>query len=99
MKSRLEQDKKRRQLFSQYELKKLYYKFISYSNLLTIESKNYYTNQLTILPRNASISRIKNRCLISGRGRGVVSYYGVSRLCFRELVLQGKMPGVKKLSW
>lgn len=51
------------------------------------------------LPRNASPVRIKNRCSISGRSRGYMRAFGISRIQFREMVRDGKIPGVKKASW
>lgn len=51
------------------------------------------------LPRDSSPTRVKKRCSITGRSRGMVSEYGVSRIIFRELALAGKIPGVKKASW
>jgi small subunit ribosomal protein S14 len=51
------------------------------------------------LPRNASPVRLKNRCGISGRSRGYMRIFGVSRIVFRELARAGKIPGVKKASW
>lgn len=51
------------------------------------------------LPKNSSPVRIKNRCSITGRGRGYMRPFGLSRIQFRELALQGKIPGVKKASW
>ena len=51
------------------------------------------------LPRNASPVRIKNRCAVSGRSRGYLRAFGLSRIEFRELARQGKIPGVKKASW
>ena len=51
------------------------------------------------LPRNSSPVRIKNRCAISGRQRGFMRAFGVSRIVFRELARDGKIPGVKKASW
>lgn len=51
------------------------------------------------LPRNASPTRVRNRCGITGRSRGYISRYGVSRIKFRELALDGKIPGVRKASW
>ncbi|HWU24647.1 MAG TPA: 30S ribosomal protein S14 [Candidatus Paceibacterota bacterium] len=51
------------------------------------------------LPKNSSPVRIKNRCAISGRGRGYMRDFGVSRIVFRELARDGKIPGVKKASW
>ena len=51
------------------------------------------------LPRNASPVRVRNRCSLTGRGRGFVGKYGISRIKFRELALRGELPGVKKASW
>lgn len=51
------------------------------------------------LPRNSSATRIKNRCAITGRGRGYLRAFGLSRIQFRELAREGKIPGVKKSSW
>jgi small subunit ribosomal protein S14 len=54
---------------------------------------------LDLLPRNASPVRLKNRCQISGRPRGYIRYFGLSRVIFREMALNGKIPGVTKASW
>jgi len=51
------------------------------------------------LPKNSSPVRIKNRCNISGRSRGYMRAFGLSRIQFRELAREGKIPGVKKASW
>jgi small subunit ribosomal protein S14 len=51
------------------------------------------------LPRNASPVRLKNRCQITGRPRGYIRYFGLSRIMFREMALNGKIPGVTKASW
>ena len=54
---------------------------------------------LQALPRNSSPVRIKNRCAISGRSRGYMRAFGLSRIQFRELARDGKIPGVRKASW
>ena len=51
------------------------------------------------LPRNASPVRLKNRCKLTGRPRGYMKYFGMSRVIFRDMALNGKIPGVKKASW
>ncbi len=51
------------------------------------------------LPKNSSPVRIKNRCAVSGRSRGYMRPFGLSRIVFRELAREGKIPGVKKASW
>ena len=44
-------------------------------------------------------TRVRNRCQICGRPRGYIRRFGLCRICFRELALQGKIPGVTKSSW
>jgi small subunit ribosomal protein S14 len=51
------------------------------------------------LPRNASPVRLKNRCQITGRPRGYMRHFGLSRNMFRDMALNGKIPGVTKASW
>lgn len=51
------------------------------------------------LPKNASPVRLKNRCQLTGRPKGYISYFGISRNVFRDMALAGKIPGVKKASW
>ena len=51
------------------------------------------------LPKNSSPVRLKNRCAISGRSRGYIRAFGLSRIEFREMAREGKIPGVKKASW
>jgi small subunit ribosomal protein S14 len=54
---------------------------------------------LDLLPKNASPVRLKNRCQLTGRPRGYIRYFGISRNMFRDMALQGKIPGVRKASW
>ncbi len=54
---------------------------------------------LAKLPRNSSSTRVRNRCVLTGRGRGVYEKYGLCRQMFRKLALEGKLPGVRKASW
>ena len=51
------------------------------------------------LPKNSSPVRYHNRCKITGRPRGYIRFFGISRIKFRELALDGKIPGVTKASW
>jgi small subunit ribosomal protein S14 len=51
------------------------------------------------LPRNSSPVRLHNRCKITGRPRGYMRKFGISRVLFREMASQGKIPGVTKASW
>jgi len=51
------------------------------------------------LPKNASPVRMHNRCSLTGRPKGYMRQFGVSRINFREMALQGLIPGIKKASW
>jgi small subunit ribosomal protein S14 len=51
------------------------------------------------LPRNSNPTRLHNRCSVTGRPRGYMRKFGISRIAFRELALQGMIPGVTKASW
>ena len=51
------------------------------------------------LPKNSSKVRLKNRCQLTGRPKGYMRFFGLSRVMFREMALSGKIPGVKKASW
>jgi small subunit ribosomal protein S14 len=51
------------------------------------------------LPRNASPVRLRNRCQLTGRPRGYMRQFGISRVTFREMALFGKIPGITKASW
>jgi small subunit ribosomal protein S14 len=51
------------------------------------------------LPRNSSPTRVRNRCFVTGRGRGVYRKFGLCRNVFRQMALEGKIPGITKASW
>ena len=55
--------------------------------------------ELAKLPRNASPTRLRNRCMVNGRPRGFMREFGVSRVVFRKLAGEGLIPGIKKSSW
>ena len=54
---------------------------------------------LAMLPRNSNPIRLHNRCVVTGRARGYYRKFGMSRLTFRKMALEGKIPGVVKSSW
>jgi small subunit ribosomal protein S14 len=54
---------------------------------------------LSRLPRNSNPNRMRNRCKLTGRARGYMRQFGVSRISFREMASFGLIPGVKKASW
>lgn len=54
---------------------------------------------LSRLPKNSNPIRLHNRCMLTGRPRGYMRQFGVSRITFREMASKGLIPGVKKASW
>ena len=55
--------------------------------------------ELSRLPRNSNPIRLHNRCNLTGRPKGYIRQFGISRIVFRELASKGLIPGVKKASW
>ncbi len=66
---------------------------------LTLEERIKIQSKLNDLPRDSSRVRIRNRCKITGRARGVYRKFGLSRIKIRELSMDGSLPGVTKASW
>jgi small subunit ribosomal protein S14 len=86
-KSNIARDVKRRKMYEQYASKRAELKELGDSE------------GLARLPRNSSPTRLKNRCVETGRPRGYMRTFGLSRLSFREHASKGEIPGVTKASW
>lgn len=86
-KSQIARESKRRRMVAQYAAKRQKLK----------EAGDY--EALQKLPRNASPVRLRNRCAMTGRSRGYIRRFGLSRIIFRKMALEGKIPGVRKSSW
>ncbi len=65
----------------------------------TAESRRDARLKFQALPRNASPVRLRNRCALTGRPRGVFSKFGIGRSKLRDLMMSGQVPGVTKASW
>lgn len=90
---------KRERLVARYASKRAELKKIL-ADPKTSEDEFYDTQaKLDKLPKNSSAVRLVNRCTLTGRPRATIRKFGLSRISFRELALQGKMPGVIKSSW
>lgn len=66
---------------------------------LTEEEREKARIELNKMPRDSSRVRLRNRCQLTGRARGNLRKFKLSRLCFREMALMGLIPGVTKSSW
>ena len=65
----------------------------------TVEERLAAVDTLNKMPKNSSVIRLRNRCQLTGRSRGFLRKFKLSRLCFREMANQGLIPGVVKASW
>lgn len=98
-KSAIARNKKRIRLVEKYASTRKELKAIL-SNPESSDEEFYMAQRkLSKLPRNSSPIRVRNRCNVTGRPRAFMRRYGLSRLTFRELALEGKIPGVTKSSW
>ena len=56
-------------------------------------------DELDKLPKNSSAVRLHNRCMLTGRPKGYMRRFGINRVTFRQMALEGKIPGLTKASW
>ena len=97
----IEREKKRLFLVNRYAKKRLSLK----NSLKTTWSKGLFKEQFQLsaqlqkLPRNSSLTRLHNRCFITGRPKGYFRDFGLSRHLVREMAHKGLLPGVTKASW
>jgi len=98
-KSSVEKNNKRIRMVEQYKTRRLALKKATVDLSLTLEERMAAQAKLSDLPKNSSATRIRNRCSQTGRARGYLRFFGVSRIVFRELASAGLLPGVRKASW
>ncbi len=90
---------KRRNTVEKYSTKRAALLEIINNSKLTEEERFAARLKLQALPRNSSPVRLRNRCLLTGRPRGVFRKFGLGRTKLREFVMRGEVPGVIKASW
>jgi small subunit ribosomal protein S14 len=92
-------DKKRRKTVEKFKVRRVQLLEVIYDSRATDEAKDIARAKLQKLPRDASPVRLRNRCALTGRPRGVYSKFGLGRNKLRDLALKGEVPGVIKASW
>lgn len=97
--SKVVKNEKRMKMVARYAAKRKALKKIINNPASTPEEIDEAVIRLQKLPRDASPVRVVNRCSQTGRPRGYLRKFGVSRIALRELALQGQIPGVVKSSW
>jgi small subunit ribosomal protein S14 len=95
----IERNLKRIRMANRIEAKRAEIKKIRNDKTITLEERFNAQAVLTSLPRNSSKTRIRSRCLLSGRGRGVYRKFKLSRIWLRKLASEGRLPGMIKASW
>lgn len=92
-------EKKRTKLVKKYAAKRKELKAIVLSTKSSYEEKMAAQAKLQKLPRDASPTRQRNRCVLTGRARGVYRKFGLGRHKLREATMRGDVPGLRKASW
>ena len=97
--SMIEREKRREALAKRYAAKRVQLKETIRSPKSTDAEREEALAKLQALPRDASPSRQRNRCAITGRPRGVYRKFGLGRTKRREATMRGDVPGLRKASW
>jgi small subunit ribosomal protein S14 len=92
-------DEKRRKTVAKFAAKRAELIATINNQKLSDEERAEARARLQALPRNASPTRLRNRCRITGRPRGVYSKFGLGRNKLREIAMRGEIPGMIKASW
>ena len=97
--SAIERNTKRARLAKRYAAKREQLKAIARNKELPVEERFAAQLKLAELPRNSAVTRIRNRCEITGRPRAFYRKFRMSRIAMRDLASQGLVPGMVKSSW
>ena len=97
--SSIQKNKKRKAIFSKYQLRRQDLKKKIMQKTLSMEERFKLQSKLSELPRDSAKIRLRNRCEITGRTRGVYRKFRLSRIKLRELTMSGNLPGMVKSSW
>jgi small subunit ribosomal protein S14 len=95
----VEREKRRAKIAKKYAAKRAQLKELIRSPRTSADDRAAAQVQLQSLPRDASPSRQRNRCAITGRSRGVYRKFGLARVKIREVANRGEIPGLAKASW
>jgi small subunit ribosomal protein S14 len=98
-KSMLARDAKRAKTVKRFAVRRAALKQIMASPQSSDEERQVAMDKFKKLPRDSSPSRMRNRCAITGRSRGVYSKFGLGRNKLREQTMEGNIPGLRKASW
>jgi|TARA_B110000438_G_scaffold110002_1_gene107900 small subunit ribosomal protein S14 len=92
----IEREKRRQKLVDANAEVRKELRTISVDIKRTAEERFTARQEMAKLPRNSAPVRLRNRCAVTGRPRGYMRFFGLSRITFRELALKGELPGIRK---
>ena len=92
-------NERRKRVVAQYAAQRGELKARASDMSLSREERAHARDELASLPRDSNPNRVRNRDLATGRPRGYIRHFGLSRITFREMALKGLLPGVRKASW
>ncbi len=95
----INRQQKREMLVKKFAAKRAALDKIVHDQSLSEEDRYQARLKIQALPRNANPTRLRNRCAITGRPRGVFSKFGLGRIKLREIAMRGEVPGLVKASW
>jgi small subunit ribosomal protein S14 len=95
----INREQKRRETVKKFAAKRVELNAIINNQRLPDEERHAAREKLQQLPRNASPSRLRNRCALTGRPRGTFRKFGLARGKLRDIAMRGEIPGVIKASW
>ena len=97
--SSIQKNNKRKLMVKKFSEKRLNLKKKINDKNISMEERFKLQSKINELPRDGSRTRVRNRCELTGRARGVYRKFGLSRIKIRELSMAGSLPGVVKSSW
>ena len=95
-KSSIEKNNRRKRTVAKYAVQRKELKSIAGDLARPVEERMNARQMLAELPLNSSPVRVRNRCEITGRPRGFIRFFGLSRIALRDLALKGQLPGIRK---
>ncbi|MEO6564232.1 MAG: 30S ribosomal protein S14 [Nitrosospira sp.] len=95
----INRDLKRRETVKKFAAQRAELFIIINNNKISDEERHSARIKLQMLPRNASPVRLRNRCALTGRPRGVYRKFGLGRSKLRDIAMSGEIPGITKASW
>lgn len=92
----IEREKRRQKMVDAYADQRKELRGISININRTSDERFSARQKLASLPKSSSKNRLRNRCAVTGRPRGYMRFFGLSRIKFRDLALKGELPGIRK---